>query len=137
VGKGEAGFSFADERAIPDFSEDGFASQTDKFLRQVDMEAQTATKNNLKHEEIAAKAYQIWEAAGQPQGCELKHWLQAERELSAGQAKVSPVTAKPVQKPAAPNFQRPATEPAKPEPSRPGTSVRDTSPGPRRSAVEA
>ena len=34
------------------------------------------------HEEIAARAHAIWEHAGQPEGQEREHWLQAERELS-------------------------------------------------------
>ena len=34
-------------------------------------------------EEIARRAYQIWEQEGQPKGCELVHWLKAEAELVA------------------------------------------------------
>lgn len=33
------------------------------------------------HDQIAHRAYQIWEADGRPIGREEKHWLQAEREL--------------------------------------------------------
>jgi hypothetical protein len=34
-------------------------------------------------EEISRRAYEIWENEGRPEGCDLRHWLQAEQELSA------------------------------------------------------
>lgn len=34
-------------------------------------------------QDIAKRAYEIWEEQGCPQGCEEQHWLQAEEELSA------------------------------------------------------
>src|SRR5215471_20469548 len=49
----------------------------------IHMQTQTALRKNIKHQEIAIRAYQIWEAAGHPAGCELQHWLQAEQELGA------------------------------------------------------
>ena len=33
---------------------------------------------------IANRAYAIWEAEGYPQGCALKHWLQAEEDELRG-----------------------------------------------------
>jgi hypothetical protein len=45
------------------------------------MQTQTASRKSIRHEDIAVRAYQIWEAAGRPDGCELQHWLQAEKEL--------------------------------------------------------
>ena len=33
-------------------------------------------------EEISRRAYEIWEGEGRPEGCDLRHWLQAEQELS-------------------------------------------------------
>lgn len=33
--------------------------------------------------DIATRAYQIWETEGRPNGQELRHWLEAETELSA------------------------------------------------------
>ena len=33
-------------------------------------------------EKIESRAYQLWLADGCPQGEDLKHWLQAEREVS-------------------------------------------------------
>jgi hypothetical protein len=41
---------------------------------------------NLKkvsREEVAQRAYQLWQAAGQPFGRDLEYWLQAEAELLA------------------------------------------------------
>ena len=35
-------------------------------------------------EKIAARAYEIWQASGCPDGHDLEHWLQAERELRGG-----------------------------------------------------
>lgn len=32
---------------------------------------------------IARRAYDIWNQEGRPDGCDLRHWLQAEQELSA------------------------------------------------------
>ena len=37
-------------------------------------------------EEISRRAYEIWESEGRPEGCDLRHWLQAEQELSARHA---------------------------------------------------
>jgi hypothetical protein len=34
-------------------------------------------------DEVAQRAYQLWEAAGRPSGQDLEHWLQAEAELLA------------------------------------------------------
>lgn len=32
---------------------------------------------------VSRRAYEIWENEGRPEGCELRHWLQAEQELGA------------------------------------------------------
>lgn len=37
-----------------------------------------------RQEEIAARAYEIWDQAGRPEGMDIEHWTQAERELSEG-----------------------------------------------------
>jgi len=34
-------------------------------------------------EAISRRAYEIWNQEGRPNGCDLRHWLQAEQELSA------------------------------------------------------
>lgn len=36
------------------------------------------------NEEIARRAYEIWQRDGCPDGCEQAHWYQAERELAKG-----------------------------------------------------
>ncbi len=43
----------------------------------------------LSTEKIAARAYEIWQANGCPNGHDLEHWLQAERELRAGTGRAS------------------------------------------------
>lgn len=35
----------------------------------------------VKQEEIAARAYRIWEQEGRPPGKEVEHWLRAEWEI--------------------------------------------------------
>jgi len=47
------------------------------------MQAAGHTKRKPSHPEIARRAYQLWEAEGQPHSSALKHWLKAEAELSA------------------------------------------------------
>lgn len=32
---------------------------------------------------VAERAYQIWQARGRPNGQDVEHWLQAEREIGA------------------------------------------------------
>jgi hypothetical protein len=43
----------------------------------------TAMNFGAPAEEISRRAYEIWESEGRPGGCDLRHWLQAEQELSA------------------------------------------------------
>lgn len=38
---------------------------------------------NAKEEKIRRRAYEIWQQEGCPQGDDLKHWLQAFKELGA------------------------------------------------------
>ncbi len=35
----------------------------------------------LPHERVAARAYEIWEQSGRPDGQHEEHWYRAEREL--------------------------------------------------------
>jgi hypothetical protein len=42
---------------------------------------QPQTRTDLSRDEVAQRAYQLWEAAGRPSGRDLEHWLQAEKEL--------------------------------------------------------
>jgi hypothetical protein len=39
------------------------------------------THTELSRDEVARRAYQLWETAGCPAGQDLAHWLQAEEEL--------------------------------------------------------
>lgn len=43
-------------------------------------------------QKIAERAYQIWQESGCPDGCDLDHWLRAERELRAGQPAPRPAS---------------------------------------------
>ena len=40
-------------------------------------------------EAISRRAYELWENEGRPEGCEMRHWLQAEQELSSGNRSTS------------------------------------------------
>jgi hypothetical protein len=41
----------------------------------------TPTLRPVTDEQVAALAYAIWLDRGQPQGCDVEHWLEAERQL--------------------------------------------------------
>jgi hypothetical protein len=43
--------------------------------------ASTETRENPAHDEISERAHAIWEERGRPDGRELEHWLDAERQL--------------------------------------------------------
>lgn len=45
---------------------------------------------------IARRAYEIWNQDGRPDGCDLRHWLQAEQELSSESAKGSTASPDPL-----------------------------------------
>ncbi len=82
------------------------------------------TQIQLKHDEIARRAYQIWQAAGCPSGRDREHWLQAEAELRAKyQGR---------QKPAASSLSH---SPA-PVPVKAGTPAKAEAPVPAARAVE-
>ena len=36
---------------------------------------------NRAPDAVSRRAYEIWEREGRPEGCDLRHWLQAEQEL--------------------------------------------------------
>ncbi|HTN71212.1 MAG TPA: DUF2934 domain-containing protein [Methylomirabilota bacterium] len=38
-------------------------------------------QQQTNHQEIAQLAHQIWEQRGRPDGCDLDHWLEAERQM--------------------------------------------------------
>ena len=45
---------------------------------------------NEKIDQLRNRDYQIWERKGRPQGRDLEHWLEAERELEAEERKPRP-----------------------------------------------
>src|SRR5579859_1683829 len=99
------------------------------------METRTATKTNLTHDQIAARAYHIWETSGRPAGSEMRHWLQAEEELAT---KLSQPSAKPAQKAADQPAERKEHEPARAQSNkRPGAASRDPSQGAQEHAATA
>lgn len=46
------------------------------------------------HEMIARRAHDIWASRGCPEGCDVEHWLEAEREIAA-EARGQEVKARP------------------------------------------
>lgn len=46
-------------------------------------------------DEISRRAYELWENEGRPEGSDLRHWLQAEQELSARKSGRSPESSQP------------------------------------------
>jgi hypothetical protein len=49
-------------------------------------EDQSEHRNKVNRDEVAQRAYQLWQAAGRPIGRDLEYWLQAEAELLAARA---------------------------------------------------
>ena len=49
------------------------------------MATPTKTQAEQKQEQIAARAYQLWEQGGHQHGRDVEYWLQAEAELAAAQ----------------------------------------------------
>jgi hypothetical protein len=43
----------------------------------------SVSSGNGRTDAISRRAYELWEKDGRPEGCELRHWLQAEQELGA------------------------------------------------------
>lgn len=59
--------------------------------------------DSSNHQEIAKRAYALWEQEGCPHGRDLEHWDKAERELTmpgGGPSAGSAGTASPVESPA-------------------------------------
>jgi Protein of unknown function (DUF2934) len=52
-------------------------------MEENSMIARTRTEEVLTHEEIARRAYLIWEEEGRPSGRDKEHWRLAEQELMA------------------------------------------------------
>ncbi len=57
-------------------------SLVEKNLKSVPTDGEmAATSPQVPTEEIASRAYKIWQQQGCPHGCEEEHWRQAEREI--------------------------------------------------------
>lgn len=41
----------------------------------------SSASTSVSADAISRRAYEIWESEGRPEGCDLRHWLQAEQEL--------------------------------------------------------
>jgi DUF2934 family protein len=48
-----------------------------------------ATDSNVNSDEIARRAYEIYQSRGAQHGSDLDHWLEAERELKPGPTSVT------------------------------------------------
>lgn len=94
------------------------------------------TTTNITKEEISRRAYEIWEKAGRPTGCEAKHWAEAERQLRAERTPVTVKLSAPAPQPAVVTTPKPAPVAPKPSPvivpvySTPATTVASAAPKP-------
>lgn len=43
---------------------------------------------NVSPDAISRRAYELWESEGRPEGCDQRHWLQAEQELAGSTGRV-------------------------------------------------
>jgi hypothetical protein len=50
----------------------------------------TSSSSGASAESISRRAYELWEQEGRPDGNDLRHWLQAEQELSGRQTTSNP-----------------------------------------------
>lgn len=50
------------------------------------LSASSPSTSNLAPDAISRRAYELWEKEGRPDGSDLRHWLQAEQELSGSPA---------------------------------------------------
>jgi len=87
------------------------------------MEARNISNTKIAQNEIAARAYQIWESHGRPAGRELEHWLQAEKELRSAKG--------------GPSSDRPEPGRRSEQPSRSAPPSRTPSRGARQQALAA
>jgi hypothetical protein len=50
-------------------------------MNQPSTDSSLSSRNGTPADAISRRAYEIWEREGRPEGCDLRHWLQAEQEL--------------------------------------------------------
>lgn len=41
-----------------------------------------SASTNVSPDAVSRRAYELWESEGRPDGCDQRHWLQAEQELA-------------------------------------------------------
>ncbi len=66
---------------------DGNDSAADKLIKEANKLDPTASKDvlaDIDEDLIQRRAYELWEAAGRPEGQHQEHWDQARREVQAG-----------------------------------------------------
>ena len=56
---------------------------TDSCACQVEVSRVSSLNKGLDHAAIAHRAWEIWQHEGCPEGRDMEHWLQAEKELGA------------------------------------------------------
>ena len=64
----------------------------------------------INRDQIAERAFQIWESEGQPNGRDQEHWQRAEAELAETMKKMTTPPGKPAAKPAAKAPAKPAAK---------------------------
>lgn len=52
-------------------------------MNQPSTDSSISSRNDSSSDAVSRRAYEIWEREGRPEGCDLRHWLQAEQELGA------------------------------------------------------
>lgn len=50
-------------------------------MNQPSTDSSISSRNGASADAISQRAYEIWEREGRPEGCDQRHWLQAEQEL--------------------------------------------------------
>jgi len=55
-------------------------------MNQQSTDSSVSSQGGASAEAISRRAYEIWESEGRPEGCDLRHWLQAEEELGASRS---------------------------------------------------
>ena len=45
-----------------------------------DTSTESSLSSSVNAETISRRAYELWEKEGRPNGCDLRHWLEAEKE---------------------------------------------------------
>jgi hypothetical protein len=55
-------------------------------MNQPSTDSSVSSSNGTSTDAVSRRAYEIWEREGRPEGCELRHWLQAEQELGVNRA---------------------------------------------------